>query len=331
MLESTLERDVALTSRVRLARNHADLPFPGFLDAEQAQESIRRVVLALEPRRLRVMTVDQLSPVQRQAMVERHLISRDLLRKPDRSAVLTSGDETLSVMINEEDHLRVQAIVNKFDLKQAASIAFEADDWLSNKLNFAYDMELGYLTACPTNTGTGMRASVMLHLPALTWSGEMPKVTQAVSKLGLTLRGLYGEGTEAQGDLYQLSNQVTLGRAEDDILDEMQAATSQMIDWERKVRVALHAGDKLALEDRLMRALGVMERARRINEKEFMQRWSCLRLGSCMRLISIRLDTLDRMLITAQPANLQQASGETLTDEQRDVRRAELIQSMIKV
>jgi protein arginine kinase len=158
----------------------------------------------------------------------------------------------------------------------------------------------------------------------------MGKVTQAVSKLGLTLRGLYGEGSEAQGDLYQLSNQVTLGRTESDILDDMQSATNQMVDWERKVRVALHAGDRIALEDRLMRALGVMERARRMNAKEFMQRWSCLRLGSCMRLISIRPDTLDRLLVTAQPASLEQATGESLTDEQRDIRRASLVQTMIK-
>ncbi|MDR1569211.1 MAG: protein arginine kinase [Oscillospiraceae bacterium] len=330
MPDSVPDRDVVLTCRVRLARNHADLPFPGFLDVEQAQESIRRATNALEPHELRTVSLDRMTPIQRQALVERHLISRDLLRTPERSAVLLNDDETLSVMINEEDHLRVQAFVNRFDLPLAAKIAFEADDWLSSKLSFAYDIELGYLTACPTNTGTGMRASAMLHLPALTWSGEMGKVTQAVSKLGLTLRGLYGEGSEAQGDLYQLSNQVTLGRTESDILDDMQSATNQMVDWERKVRVALHAGDRIALEDRLMRALGVMERARRMNAKEFMQRWSCLRLGSCMRLISIRPDTLDRLLVTAQPASLEQATGESLTDEQRDIRRASLVQTMIK-
>lgn len=331
MHDAIPERDVALISRVRLARNYQDLPFPGFLDAEQAQESIRRAVAVLEPRDMKLLAIDQMQPFQRQAMVERHLISRDLLKNPERSAVMLDQSESLSVMINEEDHLRIQAFVPMFDLNAAAKLAFDADDWLSAKLSWAYDMELGYLTACPTNTGTGMRASAMLHLPALTWSGEMGKVTQAVSKLGLTLRGLYGEGTEAQGDLYQLSNQVTLGRNEHDILDDMQSATSQMIDWERKVRVALHAGDRLALEDRLMRALGVMERARRINAKEFMQRWSCLRLASCMKLIPIPLDTVDGMLTAAQPASIQQAAGESLTDEQRDIRRASLIQTMIKV
>ena len=331
MHDSIPERDVVLTSRVRLARNHSDLPFPGFLDAEQAQESIRRIVSALTPHNMSLLAIDQMQPTQRQAMVERRLISRDLLKNPERSAVMINEDETLSVMINEEDHLRIQAFMPHYDLPTAAKAAFDADDWLLSKLTYAYDTELGYLTACPTNTGTGMRASVMLHLPGLTWSGEMGKVTQAVSKLGLTLRGQYGEGTEAQGDLYQLSNQVTLGRTEQEILDDMQSASNQMIDWERKVRVALHAGDRLALEDRLMRALGVLERARRINAKEFMQRWSCLRLGSCMKLIPIRLDTIDRLLVTAQPASLQQAAGETLDDEQRDIRRAMLIQTMIKV
>ncbi|MDR1262947.1 MAG: protein arginine kinase [Oscillospiraceae bacterium] len=338
------ESDVVLTSRVRLARNHAGMPFPGLLDPEKAQDSIRRAAEALSPHGLTLMRMDSLSVLQRQTLVERWLISRDLLKSPDRSAVLVSEFDSwdiksghgelpskmLSVMVNEEDHLRVQAFVNEFNLDEAARIAFEADQWIIEKIDVAYDEEFGYLTACPTNTGTGMRASVMLHMPALTWAGEMGKVTQAVSKLGLTLRGLYGEGTEAQGDLYQLSNQVTLGRTEGEILDDMRSAASQMMDWERKVRVALHAGDRIALEDRLMRALGVMERARKISAKEFMQRWSCLRLGACMKLIPLRLSALDRLLTAAQPASLQQSAGETLSDEQRDVRRASMIQSAMK-
>ncbi|GHU74054.1 protein-arginine kinase [Clostridia bacterium] len=339
------ESDVVLTSRVRLARNHADLPFPGFLDPEKAQESIRRAAETFAPHGLRLLRMDALTSLQRQTMVERHLISRDLLRAPERTAVLLSEYELtddrfdpnadlpskmLSVMINEEDHLRVQAFVNEFNLNEAARIAFEADQWITEKLAVAYDEEFGYLTACPTNTGTGMRASTMLHLPALTWSGEMGKVTQAVSKLGLTLRGLYGEGTEALGDLYQLSNQVTLGRTEQEIIDDMQSAASQMLDWERKVRVALHAGDRIALEDRLMRAQGVMERARKISAKEFMQRWSCLRLGACMKLIPLQLSALDRLLVSAQPASLQLSAGETLSDEQRDVRRASLVQTIFQ-
>ncbi|MDR1598708.1 MAG: protein arginine kinase [Oscillospiraceae bacterium] len=338
------EADVALSSRVRLARNHSGMPFPGFLDPETAQDSIRRAAEALTPHGLTLMRMDSLSALQRLTLVERRLISRDLLKSPERSAVLVSGfdawdasaakpgprEMTLSVMINEEDHLRVQAFVNEFNLDEAARAAFEADQWLIEKTDIAYDEEFGYLTACPTNTGTGMRASVMLHMPALTWSGEMGKVTQAVSKLGMTLRGLYGEGTEAQGDLYQLSNQVTLGRTEQEILDDMRSAASQMMDWERKVRVALRAGDKIALEDRLMRALGVMERARKISAKEFMQRWSCLRLGACMKLIPLRLSALDRLLTSAQPASLQQSAGETLSDEQRDVRRAAMVQQAMK-
>ncbi|MDR0396372.1 MAG: protein arginine kinase [Oscillospiraceae bacterium] len=338
------EADVVLTSRVRLARNHAGMPFPGFLDPETAQDSIRLAAEALTPHGLTLMRMDSLSALQRQTLAERRLISRDLLKTPERSAVLVSGFDswdappdvsgasgnTLSVMVNEEDHLRVQAFVNEFNLDEAARIAFEADQWIIEKTSVAYDEEFGYLTACPTNTGTGMRASVMLHLPALTWSGEMGKVTQAVSKLGLTLRGLYGEGTEAQGDLYQLSNQVTLGRTEQEILEDMRSAASQMMDWERKVRVALHAGDRITLEDRLMRALGVMEHARKISAKEFMQRWSCLRLGACMKLIPLKLSVLDRLLTAAQPASLQQSAGETLSDEQRDARRAAMVQQAMK-
>ncbi|GHV26829.1 protein-arginine kinase [Clostridia bacterium] len=324
--------DVALTSRVRLARNHADLPFPGFQDLTQAQESIRRAVRALsdDKHNLRPIELDKMSDLDRQSLVERRVISRDLLRAPERCAVLRSDDEMISVMINEEDHLRIQAFSNKFDLTHAAERAFEVDDWLSESLSFAFDPELGYLTACPTNTGTGMRASVMLHLPALTWSGEMNKVTAALSKLGMTLRGLYGEGSEAQGDLYQLSNQWTLGRSEEEILDEMIAASSQMVAMERKVRLGLQLSDKITLEDRLYRAIGILERCRKISAKEFMQMWSGLRLASCMDIYPLPLTEIDKILTAAQPACLQQSVGETLDESRRDELRARLIQKMMK-
>jgi protein arginine kinase len=329
MPEESKSEDVVLSSRVRLARNHADLPFPNAMEDEDAQESIRRSADALEPRKMRLLRMAQIPFIQRQVLVERHLISLDLIEEPMNAAVLLQDDESVSIMLNEEDHLRIQAIQKGFALEEAARLAFEADDALSEVLHYAFDNNLGYLTACPTNTGTGMRASAMLHLPALTWSGEMTKVSQAVAKLGLTMRGLYGEGSEAQGDIYQISNQVTLGRTEKEILDAIAAVVGQMIDWERKVRVALHSGDKLELEDRLFRALGIMERAQQMNAKEFMQRWSCLRMGACMNLMKLDVDMLDRLLVMAQPASLQQAAGEALETEERDQRRAALIHSML--
>ncbi|MDR2506134.1 MAG: protein arginine kinase [Oscillospiraceae bacterium] len=328
--ESVMDNDVAISSRMRLARNFADLPFPGFMDMEQAQESVRRCVSALSDT-LTPYALDKLPPLKRMILVEKHLISRDLLKTPERSAAMISSDEKLSVMINEEDHLRIQSFAPAFELDLAFAKAFEADTRLQEKMNFAYDTDLGFLTACPTNTGTGMRASVMLHLPALTWSGEISKVTQAVSKLGLTIRGLYGEGTEAQGDLYQLSNQVTLGRTEEEILSDVKTAASQMVEWERRIRAALHAGDKINLEDRMLRALGVLERARKITSKEFMQKWSAVRFASCMRVIPHNISVIDDLLVSAQPASLQSQASETLSDEQRDIRRAELVQSRLKV
>ena len=213
MAETVQERDVVLSSRVRLARNHADLPFPGVMDEEAAQESIRRAVHAMDARGMRLLRMANLSPIQRQVLVERHLISLDLLRNAETAAALVQDDESVCVMINEEDHLRIQALKSGFALKETAMLAFAADDLMGDSLHYAFDAEWGFLTSCPTNTGTGMRASTMLHLPALTWSGEMSKVSQVIGKLGLTIRGLYGEGSEAQGDIYQLSNQITLGRS----------------------------------------------------------------------------------------------------------------------
>ncbi|HML47629.1 MAG TPA: ATP--guanido phosphotransferase, partial [Clostridia bacterium] len=263
MAETVQEREVVLSSRVRLARNHADLPFPSVMDEETAQESIRRVVHAMDAKGMRLLRMANLSPIQRQVLVERHLISLDLLRHAESAAALVQDDESVCVMINEEDHLRIQALQKGFALKESAQLAFAADDLLGDTLHYAFDSEWGFLTSCPTNTGTGMRASTMLHLPALTWTGEMSKVSQAIGKLGLTIRGLYGEGSEAQGDLYQLSNQITLGRTEKEILEAMQAVTAQMAGWERKARQALHTADRIALEDRLLRSMGMMERARR--------------------------------------------------------------------
>jgi len=322
--------DVVLSSRVRLARNHAGLPFPGKMEDAGAQESIRRTTQAMENRPLQLQRMEELSVLQRQVLVERHLISADLLRKPDQSAVLLRDDEAISIMLNEEDHLRIQALQKGLALSEAAELAFTEDDILADTIHYAFDNEWGYLTTCPTNVGTGLRVSAMLHLPALTWSGEMTKVMQAVAKLGLTLRGLYGEGSEAQGDIYQISNQVTLGRTESELIEAIQAVSGQMVEWERKVRLALHEGDRVAMEDRLMRGLGVMERARKITRKEFMQRWSCLRLGACMGMMELNIGMLDRMLVQAQPASLQEAVGEILEGEARDERRATFIRTMLE-
>ncbi|MEG0767164.1 MAG: ATP--guanido phosphotransferase, partial [Clostridia bacterium] len=294
-------------------------------------ETIRRTVQALEgsAQPYQLLRIHDVSPLQRQVLVEKHLISIDLLRHVDGAAVLLHPDETISIMINEEDHLRVQTLLPGQALDEAATLAFAVDDAIGAHVRYAFDPEWGFLTSCPTNTGTGMRASTMLHLPVLTQAEQMGRVAQAIAKLGLTIRGLYGEGSTAQGDLYQISNQITLGRTEQEMIDMLSTVVQQVAGWEREARQTLLQQDRVAVEDQLLRSLGIMERARRMNAKEFMQRWSALRLASCLDIVPIQCAKLDQLLVAAQPASLQQAAGETLDARQNEEKRAALVRETL--
>jgi len=257
----TLERDVVVSSRVRLARNYRDIPFAPSMNRDWAQETIRRAVDALAGEKdvYHLIRIGNLTNAQRKQLVEHHLISYDLLKFAETSAALIGRQDTISVMVNEEDHLRIQGLLPGLQSEKAAELVFELDDILGRDNNYAFDPQLGFLTSCPTNVGTGMRASTMLHLPALSKIGKLSAVLQAISKLGLTVRGIYGEGSEAQGNLYQLSNQVTLGRSEDDMLKTLTAATMQVVAFERNAREVLSKKDTVLLEDRLMRAWGAAQ------------------------------------------------------------------------
>ena len=254
-MDKSPELDVVLSCRVRLARNYEDIPFTATMTREWAEETVRRARQAVECGKIGVYEcrlMKDLSGDARSQMVEHHLISYDLLKFPEISAALIREDQCVSVMVNEEDHLRIQALLPGLQPEEAARLAFEADDVLSAAGKYAFDPQFGYLTSCPTNTGTGMRASAMLHLPALTITNRISAVIQAVSKLGLTVRGLYGEGSDARGCLYQLSNQVTLGRSEEDIVKTLVAATAQLAAQERSVRSQLREQDAMGLYDRLI-------------------------------------------------------------------------------
>ena len=326
------QQDVVISSRVRLARNYQDIPFPTMMNDVWAAESVRRTTDAMaaveDAQSYRLIRLSDVSPAAREAMVERHLISRDLGRRADMAAVLLRADERVSIMVNEEDHLRIQALLPGDDLAEAAKLARQADEGIETRVQYAFDEQLGYLTTCPTNTGSGMRASQMLHLPALTMSGQMGAVHQGVAKLGLTIRGLYGEGSEAQGSLYQVSNQITLGRTEAEIVDAILAVGRQLADLEHKQRQALRERDPIGLEDQLMRSVGVFTNARRMDTKEFMQRWSDVRLASAMGIIDLPLSTLDDLLSAGQPACMTQRADKELSAQQRDEARAELIRSV---
>jgi protein arginine kinase len=323
---------IVVSSRVRLARNYYDLPFSNLNRPENALLCENRARQALETEkpehpfslfRLRDMNkLDQLS------LMEQHLISRDLLTHSEVGAALIRGDLQVSVMVNEEDHLRIQAMLNGLALPQAAELAFDAEDKLAAVCAFSFDNQLGYLTACPTNTGTGMRASLMLHLPMLTRCKQMGNVSQSVAKLGLTIRGIYGEGSEAQGDLYQVSNQVTLGRTENEIIEAVTAVGRQLIDMENTLR-ARKDQERLDMEDGVWRSYGALRYARQMGTDEFMEHWSNLRLGVATGMLPVSLTVVDSLLTLAQEAHAKKYKHAKADVFSTDQARCAIIQSKL--
>lgn len=324
-------RDIVVSSRVRLARNYEDLPFRGRISREQGESCVQRTLDALRelPESYSFVILRGTEDMERKALMESHLISPDLLSHEDMGAALIRKDEKISVMINEEDHLRIQAFAQGDCLNEAAEYAFSIDDALQRRLTFAFDPQWGYLTACPTNTGTGMRASMMLHLPLLTALKQMGKVNQLAAKLGLTIRGIYGEGSQAQGNLYQLSNQVTLGRTEKEIIEAVSAVAKQMGEMERVFRQKAQEKDGMLLEDQIFRSFGICRYARRMPLKEFMAHFSNLRLGAAMEKLPLSLSQCDELLIAAQPGHLQKAAGRAMETKEMDGKRSELIRNVI--
>ena len=324
-------KEIVVSSRVRLARNLEDLPFGSRITPEQSEQCVQRTLEAL--RGLNdIYTFYPLRGMEendRRALVESHLISPDLLKNEENAAVLIRQDEAISVMMNEEDHLRIQGFAPGGNLNAAAQNVFAIEDALQQRLSFAFDPQLGYLTACPTNIGTGMRASMMLHLPMLTILKQMGKVSQLAAKIGLTIRGIYGEGSEAQGHLYQLSNQVTLGRTEKEIADMVGALAGQIADMEQALREKTQQRDPVAFEDQLWRAWGLCLNARKMGLKEFMVHWSNLRLGADMGLLPLSVAACDRLLTLAQPAHVRKAAGGEMEQNDIDAYRTEIIRRAI--
>jgi len=328
------EGDIVVSTRVRLARNLSDYPFPGRLTPSNEREIVDKVASAMVSspvgNSLKLIELTPLSEVERHALMERHLISQELADGKGIRAVLLSQDEGISIMINEEDHIRIQIIGSGLCLDECLKQAIEIDDILDHSLRYAYDENLGYLTKCPTNLGTGMRASVMLHLPALTQSGAIRSLSANAGKLGFAVRGMFGEGSEAKGALYQISNQMTLGFDEETIIERLFDAVRQIISHERKYRSEAVKQLKLQVEDRVWRSAGTLSYARSITTDEAMQLLSDVRMGSSLGLINTDIEKLNSLLWEIQPANLIKASGkERLTPEERDTRRAELLRNAI--
>ena len=328
-----VENNIIISSRVRLARNYEDLPFDVAQRPEYAAMCVARTTGALNIAKadegFHLIRLRDLTENERRSLEESRLVSRDLLSTPDTAAVMVCESDAVSVMINEDDHLRIQAVRPGLDLLSAASACFRVDDALSRQVVFAFDEQLGYLTACPTNTGTGMRASLLMHLPMLTLLKQMGNVGQIVAKVGLTIRGVYGEGSEALGNIYQVSNQVTLGRTEQEIISAVSAVGHQLTDMELALREKSLRSTRAQLEDSIFRAWGIMKHARILPLSEFFKHWSGIRLGAAMGLLSISTSTLDAMLDQMQAAHLRAYAEKPLEGMALDELRATRVRRML--
>jgi protein arginine kinase len=329
------ESDIVISSRVRLARNLAAYPFTNRANPGQKAEiegvlRARIDKLEVQPK-LHYYNVPTLSTLDRQFLVERQLISRELASSEGPRGVALGELETVSVMVNEEDHLRLQVMRSGFALDEAWQDINKVDDLLEERVNYAFSEEFGYLTACPTNVGTGMRSSVMLHLPALVLTKQIEKVFRALQKINLAVRGLYGEGSRASGDFYQISNQVTLGKSESTILTEIREVIPQIINYERQARNTLVRETRQALQDRVSRAFGTLRSATMMTSEETMDLLSSVRLGINLGLLEVlSIPTVNQLFIQTQPAHLQKLMGASLDGEERNAARARFLRTRLR-
>ncbi|MCD8140804.1 MAG: protein arginine kinase [Planctomycetaceae bacterium] len=323
---------IAVTTRVRLARNLDNRRFPTHPDQSERREildEIKSAILSLPDGKDYIWhELDEEAPLDRRLLMERHLISRELADGSGPRAVAVNPATSLAIMVNEEDHLRMQCLMSGLALQEAYDRVNALDDQLNDRLPFAFSPVYGYLTSCPTNVGTGLRVSVMLHLPALVMTRHIERVFRAVYEMRMAVRGFYGEGTKAFGELYQISNQITVGRSEQDILDDMDAVIAAIIQYEEKARAELATSERSQLEDRVWRSWGVLQNARLMSSEEAMRHLSSLRLGVVMGVFNgVDLKEVQRLFLNTQPAHLQRIEGRELESNDRDVVRARYIRN----
>jgi protein arginine kinase len=324
------ESDIVISSRIRLARNLAAYPFinrASDQDRAQIEASLKECVFGIqEASDLLYVEVEELDGVDRQFLVERQLISREHAESEGSRAVAIDRREKFSLMINEEDHLRMQVMQSGLDLDTAWSQVDDIDNLVEQSVTYAFHERLGYLTACPTNVGTGMRVSVMLHLPALVMTRQIDRVFRSLQKISLAVRGLYGEGSQAMGDFYQISNQITLGRSEEDLIRQVADVVPKIIDYERRARDFLIQESQENLHDRVSRAYGILRTAQTISSEETMHLLSSVRMGVNLGLIDdLEIPTVNELFIQTQPAHLQKLSGAELDTTDRNIERARFL------
>ena len=326
--------EVVLSTRVRLARNLHGVPFTH----RAREEQLQGVLMNVSSSALRsgglggglLMRMEELTPVERQVLVERHLVSHELVDGSRPRGIVVGKGERLSLMINEEDHLRLQAMSPGFQLAEAWALADAEDDELSESLDFAFSDEIGYLTSCPTNAGTGLRASVLVHMPALVLLNEIGKVIKGIEHVGLNVRGLYGENSQVMGNLFQISNQTTLGRGERDSIESVERVTKQILEHEERARDRMMRDARVQIEDKVWRAYGTLRHCRTIQTQEVINLCSAVRFGIALGMRDLcPLRVVNELLVITQPAHLQRRSGGGLSAEERNVFRAQLVRDRL--
>ncbi|MBU1998468.1 MAG: protein arginine kinase [Candidatus Omnitrophota bacterium] len=326
--------DIVISSRVRLARNIEKSSFPQWANKKQSKDILDIIEVAAKRidylKETTIFHLADMDAVDKQFLIERHLMSHEHAQKTDSKAVIVDDEEIISIMVNEEDHIRAQVMQSGFNLFEGWNIMNKIDDFLSQELPFAYSSTWGYLTACPTNTGTGMRGSVMLHLPALVMSRQINQVLAAISKLQFTARGLYGEGTQASGNFFQVSNQVSLGHSENEILENLNGLIRQIIEQETQAREIMLNQNRAMLEDKIHRSYGIIQNAHIISSQETIELLSMVRLGSDLGIIKdMDRARVNELFIMILPAHLQKLEKRKLSSQERDIKRAELIRSRL--
>lgn len=330
--EKAPDDDIVVSTRIRLARNLAGVPFPSRMTVEQRKDVNKKIREALLEsntpfaKKLKYITMRDIPENERFSMVERHIISPEFASNYENRAIILSDDESISIMIGEEDHIRIQVIASGLQLEKAYDTAERIDTLLWERLSLAFDERLGFLTECPTNLGTGLRASVMLHLPIIEGTGEISALADSINKIGFTVRGLYGEGSKSSASLYQISNQITLGISEKNALDNLKIIAMQLIEKERKQRETIN---RLSIEDMCMRALGTLRYARILGSAEMMKLLSAVKLGQSIGIINDEKILPIKLLVEGQPYMLMRSFGEMSADE-RDIYRANMIRRALE-
>lgn len=332
-LQNGKESDVVVSSRIRLARNLSNFPFIT-KQTKDTRENLENTIKDIVPSlgyNLKFVKLQDMDEITKMSLLEKHLVSPNfVMNKENTGAMLINDDENISVMINEEDHLRIQVMTSGLDLENLMNLSIELDEKIGKLLPYAYNEKYGFLTSCPTNVGTGLRASVMVHLPGLARTGNINKILEVINSFGMNIRGIYGEGSKAAADMYQVSNKQTLGISEAEIVKNLQLITEKIIEQERLARKIL-ARDSIELEDKVYRAYGVLTNAKKISSEEARDLLSEVKLGTDLGIIQELTDLkVKKLELYTKPANLQKYLGKQIDSYERDIKRAEVIKQIVE-